>query len=63
MVVQILEDAALGVVDLLAGPHSAAPVGLVGECGVLCIVDEFDGEDEGGEDEELGVDGVDVWWL
>lgn len=59
----VLEEAALGEVDLLAAPEAVAPVGGVVCGGPVGVVEEFHGDDEGAEDEQLGVDAVDVLLL
>lgn len=60
---EALHDAALGDVELLGGPEGAAPAGAVEAGGLLGVLGELGGDDEGGEDDELGADGVDVQLL
>lgn len=57
---EVLHDAALRGVQLLAGPYGAAPRGDVVRGGGMRVVEELDGDDEGDEDDELWVDRVDV---
>lgn len=59
-VVEVLHDAALRNIELVVRPHAATPCLAVVLRVVLRILGELDGDDEGGKDDDLRIDRVDV---
>lgn len=57
---EMVHDAPLGGVDLVAGPQALTPVRGVVLGGFVAVLGELEGDDEGGQDDNLGAYRVDV---